>query len=333
MATRRTRKVLGLVLALALATLPLTVSLGIYLVEEWQWRSTFPNGKEARSLIDSRVREVAAGWQAMPPDTRRGGFTPLQALTLEPAGGVPAELEHLVVGGLYWLRTELSAQRPPDGHVRFANAESMAVPLVAADQAFRELREPTLRGGCPAYYEPWQQSPTTGPCVALPVTAAQLGEVPLHTSRGLATVPAWLFSVPGLSGPVARVAVSPEAISAPPSPAVRGDDRLRQVLVGAEFIERVDGASVQFLTKPTFCHDVIRPVAYETAEVVVLGLHTEPERNCAGAAGERVPPPRPRPFTVELAEPVGTRALLSSSGNLVPYLPPGQLYRPLVPPT
>ena len=54
-------------------------------------------------------------------------------------------------------------------------------------------------------------------CAALLVTGVTLGTVTLRTSRGEASVPAWLFTVRELATPVARVAVAPSAIAAEPA--------------------------------------------------------------------------------------------------------------------
>jgi hypothetical protein len=58
------------------------------------------------------------------------------------------------------------------------------------------------------------------------VTDASLATMRLATSRGEATVPAWLFTVAELVVPVPHAAVAPSAITAPPQPRIAADSDL-----------------------------------------------------------------------------------------------------------
>src|SRR5262249_60403015 len=92
--------------------------------------------------------------------------------------------------------------------------------------------------------EPGQPDPSGKACAVLPVTDVRLGEVPMQTTRGPATVPAWLFTVPGLPAPIARVAVSPEAITESPPPLSTMSPRLGKVMLGPMVVDHVDGSTV-----------------------------------------------------------------------------------------
>jgi hypothetical protein len=61
--------------------------------------------------------------------------------------------------------------------------------VMTAATAYAEMSRPAdfIEEGCPA-----------GGCRTLHVTRAELGEVPLSTSRGTIQVPAWLFSAKGV---------------------------------------------------------------------------------------------------------------------------------------
>ena len=71
---------------------------------------------------------------------------------------------------------------PLPGLVRWADGTTLRLPLLTARAAFAELAV---------------QRPCGGPyaCGQLTVTGAQPGVVTVHTSRGLASVPAWRFTV------------------------------------------------------------------------------------------------------------------------------------------
>lgn len=310
--SRRWPRVAGTVLAVLLAMLPVTL-VAVAIVRESG--PTGPDHAEARSLFESRGREVAAAWQAIPSDVQRGGFVPLQALTVEPAG-IPEPLDIFMFNVAYWLRTEPPSQ-PTQGQVRFADGESMAVPLAPARQAFSEIN----KGACPAdrpLLEPGQPDPSGNACYALPVTDVRLGEVPVQTTRGPATVPGWLFTVPGLPAPVARVAVSPEGITERPEPALAlMSSRLETVVHGPMVVDHVDGATVHFWFDKA-CDQVVGAVAYETADVVVLGVQVEPPRRGTTCPAVIVP----SQISVTLAAPVGHRLLLGTDGVLRDYVTP-----------
>jgi hypothetical protein len=312
MTRRRVPAVLGTVLAVLLATLPVTL-VAVAIVRESG--PTGPDRAEARSLFEARGRQVADEWQAMPSAVRRGGFSPLQALTMEP-GDLSEPWDTYVYRGAYWLRTELPSPPAGPGQVRFANSEPMAVPLVAADQAFSKVNKVVCAADRPLL-EPGQPDPSGKACFALPVTEVRLGEVPMQTTRGPATVPAWLFTVPGLPAPIARVAVSPEAITESPPPLSTMSPRLGTVMLSPMIVDHVDGTTVHFWFDIA-CHRVVGAVAHETADVVVLGVQVESPRRGMVCAAVIVP----RLISVTLAAPVGRRLLVGVGGALENYVTP-----------
>ena len=307
MKARRLPMVLGTVLATLIIALPAMPVVAMIVRDS---RPIGPDQAEARSLIEARGREVADAWRSMPSKYRRNGFVPLQDLTMPPVG-IPELLYDDVLIGAYRLHTELPQLPAATGQVRFSDAEPMAVPLVAAGQAFSEIN--TVCAEERPVMEPGQPDRTGNVC-GLPVTAAQLGEVPMQTARGPAIVPAWLFTVPGLPGPVARVAVSTEAITrlGPRVPPASSD--LRTVLQPPLIVDHVYGATVHFWFDGA-CHEVVGAVAHETADVVVLGVQVERPRR-GGACLTVV---WPRQVNVTLDAPVGRRVLLGSNGVLAPY--------------
>jgi hypothetical protein len=140
-----------------------------------------------------------------------------------------------------------------------------------------------------------------GPCAWLTVTGVKLGTVRLHTSRGEATVPAWLFTVDEIAGPVARVAVAPSAIStASAGPPIAG--RRTATVDGSRLTYRIIRG----------CAKDITPLVYEAEDVVVVGVQSTPEDGVCPLVAKL------EPVTVTLREPLGDRVVLDvTSGQ--PY--------------
>jgi hypothetical protein len=69
-------------------------------------------------------------------------------------------------------------------------------------------------GSRTGWHELAAQRPCGGPCACgqLTVTGAQPGVVTVRTGRGLASVPAWRFTVAGLGWKVSEVAVARDAL-------------------------------------------------------------------------------------------------------------------------
>jgi hypothetical protein len=99
----------------------------------------------------------------------------------------------------------LSDEKPPLAQVHWNDGSVQTLPTISAAQALMDLQ---AAGGqaCPG-------------CNALMVTAATLSTVQIETSRGLATMPAWEFSLNGTAVRVTRLAISASAnVSVSPPP-------------------------------------------------------------------------------------------------------------------
>lgn len=282
---------------------------------------TGPDPAEASALLDARSREVAAGWTRTLRTASPYGLLPLQQLTVAPAG-IPQRLVELVDGGAYALRTELPMGELEPGVVRFADGASQSVPLVTAHEAFTAIK----LSGCTAdrpEVSPDEPKPSAQACVVLPVTAVRLGEAPLYTSRGPATAPAWLFTVPGLPGPVVRMAVAADPAGSEPVPGLAEiDPRLLTVVAPLLGIDAVDGRSVRFWYDKA-CDTVVGPVAYESEHAVVLSVQVEPPPRHSACPHVQVA----RQASLVLDVPLGSRQLLEVRGGLVRYLTPRESER------
>jgi hypothetical protein len=263
--------------------------------------------------FDRRAAEVAEAWRASGAGAAwRDGFVPLEELTVLPGdASFSADTKAAYMSGWFRSTVQLSTKAPSGGSVRFADGKAMSVPLVSAAEAYRAMDKgdpPCNSEGevAPAVPPPDVESPPAakgrampGHCTALTVTALKLGTVKVNTSRGEATVPAWLFTVDELARPVARVAVAPAAIKTPPSggPMITGLERVT-----------VDGARLTY-TIIAGCVKDTTPRAYEADDLVVVGATSTPIGGaCADVA-------RFEKLTVTLKAPLGDRMVLNENGQ------------------
>ena len=153
-----------------------------------------PYVRSTDAQFTTRAAYVAQAWEGL-NDAWFHGFVPLQGPTVEGATGAGA-YKASAYAGRYRLATmaTLPVEAPADAVVAFEDGDSMRVAVVTAVRAYNEL---TATG----------DEPCVG-CPVLTVTGATLGTVKIATSRGPATVPAWLFTVAQLSSPMAQLAVA-----------------------------------------------------------------------------------------------------------------------------
>lgn len=269
-----------------------------------------------------RAHQVADAWRASTTGSAwKTGFVPLQDLTV--LLGDPAFTDATKVAfGNGWFRSTImfSTLVPPQGQVRFADGGTLAVPVVPAGNAYADLDRgdprpcqpfgsavPFATSGPISTKDPSTKDPST--CSSLTVTAARLGEVSVQTSRGAATVPAWIFTVPELKAEVARVAVAPAAISPLPSDASVPPLPADSGFVGAMDIVSSVGPSLTYDLGVGACDYDIKPVLAEFDDVVVVAgsRQTSP-----GACIDLL---KYQPVTVTLAKPLGARVVLNADGH------------------
>ncbi len=269
---------------------------------------------------------MADAWRASTSgDAWKTGFVPLEDLTvLTGDPGFTDATKAAFGNGWYHSTIMFSTLVPPKGQVRFADGSTLPVPVVASGNAYADMDR-----GDPRPCQPFGSAvpfATSGPistkdpngttghsapstCTALTVTGARLGDVSLRTSRGPATVPAWIFTVTELKAEVARVAVAPSAISplpttaaVPPLPAGSG-------LVGAVDIVSVAGQELTYDLGVGACDYDIQPVFAEFDDVVVVAgtRQTSP-----GACIDLL---KYQPVKVALAKPLGARVVLDADAH------------------
>ena len=216
---------------------------------------------ESEASFQDRAAAVAKAWQDGGIATAWAtGFVPLQELTVEPAWTPNGDLKASYGNG--WIR---STSALPDiagqSEIRFADGTSLPVPLVGAQTAYSRL--PKRSGACPTAGQP----PT---CQWLTITGARLSTVEIRTTRGKAIVPAWRYTVAGLTQPLMSVAVARSAMT--PIPQVTMPDlSAPEGIVSAMYLVPSKGDVVAFTIGIGACDKDPRGLVRETPELVVVG--------------------------------------------------------------
>lgn len=270
------------------------------------------------AAFERQAAQVAQNWRATGlSEAWTKGFVPVQSLTVEPAAGFPdGTAKTAAMAGWYRLKAALP-DKASTGTVRFPDGSTLSTPLVGAATAYRSLAqgEPSCPAGTPSPTAAVGPSRSAGPdgtisspaqpCAWLTVKAAKLGSVKLRTSRGVATVPAWLFEVAEMPHPMARVAVAPTAIS--PLPQVSEPARQDVPgLVGTQGLTAVGERSIDYKLGVGACDTEIRPLVWESSDVIVIGGSVRPP----SASQACIMLLKLEPVAVKLTSPVGSRIII-----------------------
>jgi hypothetical protein len=270
---------------------------------------------DAAAAFERRAAQVAQQWRDSGLTAAwREGFVPLAPLTIEPERGYPDDATKIAASAGWYRLSATLPKQAGNGSVAFADGSSLPVPVVSADAAYQAL----AHGGQPQCPSPAPSSTAgpdgsvsaaSGPCGVLTVTAAKLGTAQLRTSRGLATVPAWIFTVKELPDPMVRVAVAPEAVRPLPEPPVSPMPQERDfMLVAAQTLDRVEERTVAYRVGVGACDKDIAPLVWESADVVVVGGSARPpegDRACVAML-------KLTPVEVALTSPLADRVILDA---------------------
>ncbi|MEU0392650.1 hypothetical protein ABZ208_07735 [Streptomyces sp. NPDC006208] len=247
---------------------------------------------------EARARQVADAWDgSKAAETWRKGYYPLGETVQLPENAFRNGADKLAYGTRnFVLRGGLPATPQKDGKVKWESGGSLTLPLMGARKAY----ETVARGS------------NDGP--HLTVTGAKLGEMTLATSRGPATVPAWLFTLEGYDTPLKRVALSPSKLPRPPIKPVGEVPTDELAPLGRLVGMAADGRSVTVMATHGACDDGPAVDVLETGGSVVLSasvVGTKDGPCTSQLLGEEV--------TVTLDRPVGDRLLLDAfTGRPVP---------------
>jgi len=209
------------------------------------------------SDFNKRAKSVAAAWRSSGAITAwRTGLVPLGELT-QVSGFDDSDLKDAFAQGRIGLQGTLEDTKA-SGVVTFPDGTTMPVALVGAHTAYTGLAMPQGR-----------PCASNERCAGLVVTGATLGTTTLLTNRGQATVPAWRFSVAGLSQPIVRVAIDPAAMKTPPAPTI--DSRPTNLGVEVAQLIGVSGNEIRYQLWIGACETEPRRLLHEEADIIVLG--------------------------------------------------------------
>lgn len=263
-----------------------------------------PSAGDSTAPSDDRARQVADAWDgSKAAEAWLKGYFPMSDAAPAPDNGFHSDADKMAhTLENYALRGELPTTAPGEGKVTWKGGKSLTLPLLDARQTYTALD----RFDGPSEPE-------------LIVTGAELGEMTIATSRGPATVPAWLFALEGYDEPLKRVALRPSNL--PQSPIGALGETPTELMQLPRLVEvSGDGRTVTVMAQHGSCDDGPRVDALETDGSVVLSAtvaHVEQEGACtADMKSQKV--------KVELERPVGDRILLDAyQGRPVPYGEPG----------
>lgn len=186
----------------------------------------------------------------------------------------------------------------------FADGPTRTVDVIGSQQAL-DLALPT--------------EPTT--CAEIPdaecrllITGAELETIPVETYDGTARVPAWSFTVEGLSHRIHAIAVPPSVLG--PAPQLFHPEGLEQAppaLSGGEEVTGVDGSTLRITIGHGACDTNVRAHVVEYPDLVVVGgTHDLPPTGTMCVAMLVT-----TPATLTLGAPLADRAVVSAHSGTV----------------
>ena len=262
-----------------------------------------PPGAVSVGAFDALARQEAVAWARSPlAKAWRTGLvvlSPEDELSSGPSGGFPSgqDKEDFIDGDLVF--TGPAPSGAPSGVVTWPGGSTMKVPVLSEARTFSEL---TSSRQCPS-------------CATTPldVTAAKPTTLAVGTSRGIAKVPAWAFTLKGVSGPVVQAALAPGSYVTPGSKGSPSDVRLAalgKAFTGAGTAAvSADGRTLTLRLFGGPCDATWGGLATEADNAVVVGgweVDPNPNVPCAAIGISRT-------TTVRLSAPVGDRVIIDAS--------------------
>ena len=255
------------------------------------------------AAFNALARQEASAWpnSALGKVWKTGLVIPVaDDLSSGPSGGFPSGETKIAFGNGNLVYTGTPPKGAPAGVVTWADGSSMKVPVLSEAQVFSALKNNTA-GRCPS-------------CATTPlaVTAAQPTTMSVATSRGTATVPAWAFTLQGVSTPVIQAALPPGSYVTQHSSHQPAEQLgpLGKGFVGAVAATRAaDGRTLTLMLEGSPCDATWGGLVAEAGDVVVVGgwMHDpHPDAPCAASLVGRT-------VTVRLAKPLGDRVILDAA--------------------
>lgn len=197
----------------------------------------------------------------------------------------------------------LPALTQSTGEVRWDSGTVHTLPLISADQALAQI---VAAGGssCPT-------------CTPLQVTGARLATARIQTTRGPATAPAWEYTLRGTAVRVTRVAVARSAtVTVTPPPWNSYDPPVGIAIESATTTSSGRQLTVHFTgapdpgSKPCGADYTAEALESDNAVAVIVTEHPHAADDVCNDVGAD------RTATVDLARPLGDRAVLESKQGL-----------------
>jgi hypothetical protein len=262
-----------------------------------------PPGAVSVGAFDALARQEAVAWARSPlAKAWRTGLvvlSPEDELSSGPSGGFPSGQDKEDVSDGDLVFTGPAPSGAPSGVVTWPGGSTMKVPVLSEARTFSEL---TSSRQCPS-------------CATTPldVTAAKPTTLAVGTSRGIAKVPAWAFTLKGVSGPVVQAALAPGSYVTPGSKGSPSDVRLAalgKAFTGAGTAAvSADGRTLTLRLFGGPCDATWGGLATEADDAVVVGgweVDPNPNVPCAAIGISRT-------TTVRLSAPVGDRVIIDAS--------------------
>ncbi len=290
----------GIVAAVALAAGLSGCSLG----------GPFPLGDQGAARLHQQAQAALARWaDAVAVSGRQQGFVLVGELTGQAGDwemNVGDNNKSALMAGMVEATVALPAEVPPDGELRWPDGTAETVRLISAQEALSEVSG-AGNGTCPD-------------CAPLQITGARLTTGPVQTSRGPATAPVWEFIVQGTAVRVTRVAIAAPVTVVPPPwdpndpPVGISIESATGTVGGRQLTVKFTGAPAPG-DQPCGEDYTAEAVESSSAVVVIVTPHPHGFGEACTAVGA------PRTAAVELAAPLGERALLEVREGLpVPVL-------------
>lgn len=256
---------------------------------------------DGTDVLADRARQVAVAWDGSTAAAAwRAGYHPLGEAVQLPRGGLRGQADKQAYEDQrFVLRGKLPDSEQEHGEVTWSGGESLTRPLMRAKDSYEILTDARV-----------SRKPH------LTVTGVKLGEMNLATSRGPATVPAWIFKLDGYDSPLKQAAAIPSKPPRPPIEAahdIPGHPLNRLVQIAA------DGRSVTVVALHGVCDDGAAVNVLETSGSVVLSASVKGHKD----SGTCTKQAKMQQVTVKLERPVGDRVLLDArTAQPVPYKGP-----------
>ncbi|AXQ55804.1 MULTISPECIES: hypothetical protein [Streptomyces] len=249
-------------------------------------------------VLSERAREVAKVWdESAGAASYREGYYPMAETTQLPVGGFRTEGDKRAYNNRnIVLAGELPDSESKNGEVQWSGGGSATLPLVSASDSYERLSGPESDGAS-----------------RLTVTGAKLGKMEVITSRGPATVSAWLFSLEGYDTPLKQAAVATS--KAPESPIKPDRSIAGHPLNRIANVSR-DTRSVSVVALHGSCDDGVEVDVWETKASVVMASTVKN----SGGDGNCTKQAKMQRVTVSLKSPLEGRAILDArTARPVPY--------------